>query len=635
MQRALTPFFFLTVVLAALSAQAGQTSTPTFNISTDRNTLVQGEPFELKITISTQSKNDPVIRLPALAGFRVISQSEYHPRSFSFSFGFGTGGKSYKESKQQSIYTFVVVADRPGKYTINPIEVKVDGKAFKSTPYHLNVAAGGAASGSSPPSAQQQSGSEPSNQETIDGAIVDPDYFIQLKSSSSDNTCTVGERIILTVYLYTSRNLGSAQVVREPGTEGFWVETIETGGRQGMAHDQVRIGDTSYERVILRKLALFPIKSGELEIAPVVTELEVGGGGFFSRRKTVKRSSSPLKIIVKPLPTEGQPHDFDHSNVGVFNYRVSIDHAEVKVGEPVTVVMMVKGSGNMRNLSLPELKELDGFKVYAPETEVEVQARGNDVTGVRTSRTLLIPKEPGNFNIPDLVWTYFNPQLGKYVTVHGGVKKITVKPGVGLHNVESGGRDDGDAPAMDGSKRLNQQLRTIHSRAVLRVDDGDLPMESAWFIVLVLLLPLGYLTFIIVVRARLKMKQGNLKGRSKNAGAAAGRALNALSRDGDAISSEQFFARLQKIIVSFLEDKLEAPVAGDTMSELDIRLADRGIDKELAARTVAELEACDFARFAKSAGDNDERSEALNRVRDLISTLGAAVITPVPEEADR
>ena len=100
MRRHLYTMVLAIFFLAASGAQAQQAATanqPKIGIVLDRDTLVQGEPFELTINISTQSAVDPVVRLPQFGALRVLRQSESHPMSFSFSFG--TGQKNQRFSK--------------------------------------------------------------------------------------------------------------------------------------------------------------------------------------------------------------------------------------------------------------------------------------------------------------------------------------------------------------------------------------------------------------------------------------------------------------------------------------------------------------------------------------------------------
>jgi len=626
------------VLLGIGSARAQKLKAPEIATNVDRDPIVRGEAFELTITIATESEGDPEVRLPQFRGLRVLRQSESHPMSFSFSFGFG--GKSQKQTKRQSIYTFVLVADRAGKHVIDPVVVKVSGQSYKSKPYSIQVVDHGGQPSSQPgqPAAPTQPSQPatpmpagPPAQVDIDTDQVDDEYFVQMHADKE--RATVGEMVVLTVYLYTQWRVTDLEITREPGTEGFWVETLLAGQRR-LSFEPVQANGKQYERAVLRKLALFPIEPGEATVAPTVADVEVKPGGFFSRRKTVKRSSAPLTIEVLPLPTEDQPAAFDPVNVGRFNFGASIDRKQVEVGEPITLTMTARGEGNVRNLSLPELDKVVGFKVYEPETEVDLRASGSTVTGLRTSRVLMIPKEPGELSVPALEWSYFDPSAGEYKTVKSPVRQVTVKPSSsGFSGDQAAQGGTAAASPDDGSQdRLNRQLRSILSRGDIE-SGGDRPtMTRPWFLALAILAPLAFVAVAVASRARRRMAENQGKGRSKRAGSNALKRLAVLGKGVDELSPAELYAELERVLIHFLEDRLEAPVAGDTMSELRARLVDRGFSEEQSSQVVTEMEACDFARFARSSGSREERRQGLDRIEELIRSLEGVTVSPPPEE---
>ncbi|MCP4603252.1 MAG: protein BatD [Proteobacteria bacterium] len=624
---------------------AQQAASPKISINVDRQPLVQGQPFSLTIHIETSSKGDPEVRLPRFGSMRILSQSESHPMSFHFSFGFGSGRSS--RTKRESNYTFVLVGDKPGRYKLDPVVVTLDGQKYQGQSYTLNLLPSGAPpskAGPSRPSQPQQakplaptdpfqgdprSASMPKLDSTeLDGAKIDPDFFIQ--THVSKNKAVVGEPLVLTIYLYTARNISDLNVVREPGTEGFWVENLLPANRQ-LTTEPVQISGRGYDRAVLRKTILFPIKPGVLTIAPTMVDLEVRRGGFFSRRKSIKRASLPVQIDVSQLPTENQPPGFNPANVGTYNFKAKADQTEVKVGEPVTLTLKVRGDGNLRNLVMPELTEVTGFKTYAPESEVNVRTQGESITGTRSNRVLMIPKEPGEYVVPKISWSYYDPRRGKYKTVSSRPQKVVVHPSQSS-TPGSVAQAQGQAPAQSavGQDRLNRQLRSILSRADLEAGSGTHIVTRPWFLGLAIGVPLLYLGVILISRTRRKLAEGQVKGRSKRADTRALRRLAQLSKNAN--ESTNFFAELERILIDFLEDRLEVPIAGDTMADLRTRLGARGFTPDHAEKVATEMESCDFARFARSAGKQEEKHQALKRMEQLIRELANVRVSPPPKD---
>ncbi|MCP4679209.1 MAG: protein BatD [Deltaproteobacteria bacterium] len=630
-------------LLIAGPVSAQQATPPNISINVDRQPLVQNEPFSLTIHIESASRADPEVRLPRFGGFRVLRQSESHPMSFHFSFGLGQ--KKRSQTKRESNYNFVLVADKAGRHKLDPVIVTLDGRKYQGDPYVLDIVASQSSGSPSPQgqprpqAAQPASPIDPGHAPTapgmpsldsaeLEGAKIDPDYFIQTHVSKKN--VVVGEPLVLTVYLYSATNISNLDVIREPGTEGFWVENLLPANRR-LTSKPVQVAGRGYDRAALRQSVLFPIKPGKLTIAPTLVELVVSRGGFFSKRRTVKRASMPVTVEVAPLPTDKQPTGFNPANVGRYAFKATLDRNEVKAGEPVTLTLNVRGEGNLRNLVLPEVPEIDGFKVYAPESEADVNARGGTVTGSRSSRILMIPKDPGKYVIPKISWSYFDPKSQQYKTLSSRPRTVTVRPGTN-HGPAPVAQGQAPTKIRAGQDRLNRQLRLILSRAHIEANGDGLTMTRPWFLILVIGIPLLYLAVLLVSRTRRRIAEGHIKGRSKRADAKAIRRLAELRKSQGNLDAETFFAELARLLMGFLEDRLEVPVAGDTMADLKRRLTKRGFSSDQAEQVVTEMESCDFARFARSANDKSERNQVLERMERLIRKLAGVRVSAPPKE---
>ena len=634
-------FLLLLCVPGALLAQQPGPQAPKISVSVNPQPLIQGEPFTLEFTIETQGEGEPDIQLPRFGGLQVLRRFESHPSSFSFSFGFGGGATQIR--KEQAVYSFVLVADKPGMYTLDPVIVTVNKQRFKGKTYKLEVLKGtGGASGGGgsltpaapDPNAPADDMQQPSNTDTVvenlDGAKVDSNFFVQTAVSKKE--AVVGEMLTMTIYLYMARNISNYDIIREPGTEGFWGENLIPSTRRTLSTETVTVNGRPYDRAVLRQLALFPIKPGTLTISPTVVEVETSPGIFFSRRKAVKRSSLPVQIKVSDLPADNQPAGFNPANVGKYAFAASIDNAEVKVGEPVTLTLTVSGEGNLRNLVLPEVPEIDGLKIYAPEIETDITPRGLSVAGTRTSRVLMIPKKSGEFQLPKLDWSFFDPEAGAYETLHTPMIPVHVRGVEDSVSTAAGAAPSVETVSKVGQDRLNRRLRSIVSRADLRKKSDGHPLTRPWFLALVFGVPLLYLGVWISSRTRRKLAAAKLKNRSKNADAEALRQLHDLRKKAHTLSPEAFFGDLQRCLLVFIEMRLEEKVVGDTMAELRERLTERGFTADQAERVIAESESCDFARFARQGTGNDDRERVAAEIEKLIRELAKVPLTPLKKE---
>lgn len=636
--------FLGSIIFVSKLYAAPKPAQPEISVSFDRQSFIAGEPFQLEISVAAQGQGEPKISLPSFEGMKVLRKNVSRPSSgYSFSMSFGTGKNSQRVIKSAGTtrYDIVMVAQKLGKYNIGPVKVVLDGYTFTGKTYPIEVFERGTASAAPTDAAAATKGGL--TEEQLEGARLESDYFLHMIPSK--RTCSVGEMVVLDVYLFTSvSNIRADQFEKEPGTEGFWVERFEDFDLRNHRNQQVVVNGVLYEQAILKKLALFPLKSGKLTIAPPVFSFVVGGGGFmgFSRGKMVKRAASPVSIDVQPLPSDGRPSQFVDTNVGRYNLFVDTNEKSLKVGEPITVTVSVRGQGNIRNVELPVFQEVDDFKMYAPETDVEVQARGGSVSGMSQSRTLFIPEAEGKLTIPSLSWSYFDLVSKSYKTLKSDAMTINVaagKPATQMAPLQSGSNaQGGEASFQKGPiTRMNAKMRTI----VDGVDTStkhDYLFVQGWYLGLVFGTPALYLLFLLAMHARKRSVLNSQKGRSKRAEATAQKALHQLQKESDSsessslgsMSNDQFFSKLHKIVLMFLEHRLAQNVVGDTMGQLAARLGNRGIHENQVQKIIAALEEYEFARFAKSGSEKGQRQSEVARASEIISKIAKVVLEPLP-----
>ncbi|MCA9399280.1 MAG: protein BatD, partial [Candidatus Omnitrophica bacterium] len=176
---------------------------------------------------------------------------------------------------------------------------------------------------------------------------------------------------------------------------------------------------------------LFPTRTGELEIGPMVMDLNLiakntsqqgsydrpFSDDFFNnfingpRKVPVQLKSKQVTLKVMDLPEEGRPENFS-GGVGQFRFNVAASPLNVRVGDPITLKIEVAGNGLLHAITMPELKESDDFKVYDPVVREE--------NGVKYLEQVIIPKNTDVKNIPMIAFSYFDPSVAKYQTVQDG-----------------------------------------------------------------------------------------------------------------------------------------------------------------------------------------------------------------------
>ncbi|NQX02288.1 BatD family protein, partial [bacterium] len=120
-----------------------------------------------------------------------------------------------------------------------------------------------------------------------------------------------------------------------------------------------------------------------------------------------------LEIESMALP-EGAPEGF-HNAVGNFRLKASAAATEVHEGDPISVDLIVSGSGNLDTLHPPELENPNGWKIYGTTTEQRGDER-RQLSGTVVFHQSIRPLEMKS-DIPPFRLIYFDPRDEAYKTL--------------------------------------------------------------------------------------------------------------------------------------------------------------------------------------------------------------------------
>jgi len=132
--------------------------------------------------------------------------------------------------------------------------------------------------------------------------------------------------------------------------------------------------------------------------------------GFFGgyERYALNLESPDIKITVIDLPNQNIPSGFEGA-LGNYNFYLVAEPREVKVGDPITLKMIIKGQGNLKTVKSPKLNFGDNFKIYQPQV--------NHTEDRRMIEQVVIPKSETVVEIPEVNFSFFNPETGSYKTI--------------------------------------------------------------------------------------------------------------------------------------------------------------------------------------------------------------------------
>jgi hypothetical protein len=232
------------------------------------------------------------------------------------------------------------------------------------------------------------------------GLIADgrPPIFVIAEADRSE--VFAGQEVVVTWTLYNAATLDQWGIVEGPKLDDFWAEEIPVSG-EGPRRDVM--DNVIIERLPIRRVALFPLRSGELTVGPlaisaavmVPTGREHPWGRFEGRVEEVRWRSAPLTINVKPLPP-GPRID------AAGDLTMRCGSAEQTNGGPVVVPITLAGRGNLRSAAAPRLVGPIEGTLQVGEGKVNVLRSHGDATMTRAWRYLIFPAHDGPFAIPPI-----------------------------------------------------------------------------------------------------------------------------------------------------------------------------------------------------------------------------------------
>ncbi|WP_224244273.1 BatD family protein [Hyalangium gracile] len=579
-----------------------------FYQSVDRNEVGTEDTLRLTVVV-VDAPPSAQVQLPNPRDFDVLSTSRSSQRSIQLS----GGGPAVIQDVTKHL--LILRAKKAGRLTIPPATLITAGKTQRTEPVEVTVKPGRL--GPPPGQAARPSLPDPFRNfpsadpfEEMDEAGDEPviprgDSDLFLRASLDRDEVFLGEQATLSLYIYSRVDLSSVDAVTMPKLEGFWSEDVESPTQ--LSGEQKVVNGVPYRAYLLRRRALFPVKAGTLTITPAEADITTG---FLFAGHRVHRVSNGLKVKVKPLPPGG-PAGMASANVGSWQLTMDVSPTRVELGQPITVKVILEGTGNVKNVSPPKLTAPSALKVYDPTTTDKLTPNKNKIQGRRMQEYLVMPQRTGTFTLPALEFPYFDPRRREYDVSRTDPITVTVEAGAG--GVSSLGPTA--APLQDAASEQKNVLTAGGLRPLRYQARFVAPSTPLWrqaFFLPVVLAPVGLLFGAMLLgQVRGRLFAQTEAGRTRQQAKAARKRLAAAEKLVGEGSTSAFYAEVEKALMGFLEARLRIPVVGLTREALGEKMTAAGVAPARRSRVLFVLEACDMGRF----GGGAELSER-NRVLD-------------------
>ena len=366
----------------------------------------------------------------------------------------------------------------------------VDGKLYRSNSMKIEVIKG---SGNHTNASRQQSRSTRSEE---NATINEKNLFV--KVDVSRNSLYLGESLTATIKVYTKVSLTNLGRYKFPAFTGFLSEDIPTP--QSIGLERENYNGEIYNVGVIRKLLLFPQHTGKIVIEPFEVEcmvrqqLSSGGGSFFDdffgnyREVRVMRRSAPVTITVKELPTANKPSGFS-GTVGSVQMSTFLSADTVNANDALTYKVTFSGRGNLKLLQAPSINFPLDFESYEPKATKDIKVTEQGMMGTVTFEYVLIPRYSGEYKIPALRFSYFDPKSDNYKTILGKEFTVVVRKGVEKSIGEIGVSAPIQSFKKEDIRQVGEDVRYLKSGS-LQLKKAGVRFFSTWSYWLSLFIPL-------------------------------------------------------------------------------------------------------------------------------------------------
>lgn len=561
--------------------------------------VIMGRPFQLTYSVNQRAKD---LRAPEFTDFDYIA-GPYTSQSSSTSFVNGKRTSSFNLT-----YTYTLIANKEGTFTISPATIKVDGEQYTSNGVRIivlpadqpnNVSAGNT-------NTVGQTSQRPTSSQNDN--VSEANIFV--RTLVSKTRVREQEAILLSYKLYFA-GVDVAQFTnntRIPEFKGFLKQEIESGEIQTeLEHYNGR----NYQTAVLYRTLLFPQRSGDITIEPAQFEavLRVQNRAqvrsifddFFGSYTAVNKpiTAPGVTIHVLDLPAN-KPAGFS-GGVGQFNLTSKISGTELNANEAVTLTLTIQGAGNMKLLKTPMVDWPEGFEVYDPKVTNNFKNTTAGVSGTKTIEYLAIPRAGGTYTIPPVRFAYYDTQEQDYRTI--------TTPEYTL-NIERAANEDATAMVVnnfvqkENIQQLGTDIRYIHTAELMPVADASscaIRFGSLLFWLCYAIPSLLAALLFVIFRKKIKENADMTRVRYKKANKVAQRRLKVAEQLLKQNKKDAFFEEIERAAWTYLSDRLSIPTAQLNKENIAQILSNKGVSDMIIQEMMHVLSTAEFARYAPTS----------------------------------
>ena len=581
----------------------------------EKSRAVVGEPVVLQIQVEGSDRPGKP-RLERLRGFSAEYLGGQNRSNSSITI---INGKVSKVEFRGYVFSYRLTPLRTGRLRIGPVEVPVDSAVLRTQPLALEV---------------------------VEAKPTD-DFLLRVEFSKTE--LYVGEPVTLTVAWYLGKDvedfgfnlpllespalaIQDPEVSQEPGKQYY---SLPVGGGKATAEKSTEfVNGRRYTTLTFQKIAT-PLKPGRLALPESTVSCKAVEGytnsrrspldGFldddffgFGRRRVLEThvaTAGPVTLNVLPLPEKGKPPGFA-GLVGKYRVGASADPVKVRVGDPITLEVAVRGPEILDGVELPPLGQdprwTHQFKIP------EEMAAGIAKNGAKVFSQTIRVKDPSVKEIPPVELPYFDPEAREY--------RVARSDPIPLR-VEAARVFTADDVEGAGSLQPVQNELTALSRGIAHNYEGyDALTRRPFTLARAARSPLWIAVFTIPVLAYMAIcafvmasrRSDPDRHRSRKALSRFKKAMRELRRCGD---GHEVHAHLLDSMRRYLGDKLRMNGEALTFADIEGRLKQLGVEEPDFRKLEEIFNLCEQGRYGGKAPGALSGEALARRAADIMEGL--------------
>jgi hypothetical protein len=568
-------YFFVCLLFISFQISAQNT----FVAVTDAKEVLLDSYFTVSFKLDGQGKN---FRAPKFENFTRLQGP-----SQSMSTRIINGAVSAELS-----YSYVLQPKKVGTYSIGSASIMVGKETLKSAPIKIKVVKG--------------------SKKSAEALAEEKQYFIKVELDT--NQAYVGQQVLLTYKLYTTKNIDNYNILNESNYEGFYAEELP---RLNYNMNREILDGIEYSTKTIRKIALFPQQTGTYNIDPLTVRLRISvedpnrRSFFFSTRSVQKMvQTDGAKIKVKPMPEDKS--GLWNGAVGKFGLSYGLNKKVITTDEAINLQLKIVGDGDFRRINPPKIVGANKFDIYDPNVIAEDKDNmSGDLTYTKTYEYVLVPKEKGNDIIyPQL--TYFDTDSSRYITLSDTIN-VTIRQG-------------SNAPVSQLNTKKEVVEKTI--RPILR--ESKLGNPSHGFFASIPFWILSCLPIFLIggifYKKKEQTKEDSVSISDRKQRAAHKVALGHLEKAKAELEkgeNKPFYNAIDLAVMGFVSDKFKIPMSAMTKQKVMEVLESKNASSELQTKFTDIMQECEQALYGFSNDTNMQRmyKEAVDWISEVQLTI--------------